>query len=208
METKNVLNVLACRNGTLLSYDFETLSFGEYVNDQPGRLRLSADLESEFRRLASESGTSFSELVEEALRDFMRRHAPATGATSPLDTQRASTGADGWGCGERRACCRHEVSVPAVVHTEEQDGRTGRYRVAEVRNISASGIGLRFENLNHDQMSVGRKFEVLFQLSENRDPQRMTCTACRRDLDSDAVYVGAAFSEPFNGMGPDASVLA
>ena len=179
------------------------------MNNLSARLQLSADLERELRRLASQYGTSFSDLVEEALRDFMRRHASVTEAAPEPDTQWVAAGeGECVPCGERRSCCRRKVSVPAVVHTLEQEGRMGRYRVAEVRDISSSGIGLRFDNLDHDQMGIGREFEVLFQLSDCRDPQRMSCTACRRNLDHGGVFVGAAFSEPYNGMDRDVSVLA
>lgn len=170
-------------------------------------LWLSAELEGELRRLASDSGIPLTELVEDALRDFMFRNVPDLAARASRgdafpDVPVPEPAADECiPCGERRACCRRKVAVPAVVHTMDQDGRTGRYRVAELRDISTSGIGLRFDGPEREQIHIGRDFEVLFQVAERMAPMRMACTACRKVLDGAGVVVGAVFREPFTDPG-------
>lgn len=162
-------------------------------------LWLNAELERELRRLASDSGTPLSTLVEDALREFMSRNTALQGGNAkigPSPTAEAECGYDG----ERRRCRRCKVGVPAVVHTTEQDGRTGRYRVAEVRDISASGIGLRFEGAERENMRVGRAFEILIQLGGQANPMRMACTACRKVLDEAGVIIGAVINEPAIGL--------
>ncbi|KAF5042586.1 hypothetical protein DSECCO2_511090 [anaerobic digester metagenome] len=170
-------------------------------------LWLNAELERELRRLAAGSGTSLSTLVEDALREFMMRSAAlqdgnVQGAASP--EAEAVCAYDG----ERRGCRRSKVGVPAVVHTSEQDGRTGRYRVAEVRDISATGIGLRFEGSERESMRVGRAFEILIQLGGQANPMRMACTACRKVLDEAGVIVGAVFNEPVSGLDESLTALS
>lgn len=167
-------------------------------------LWLSAALEGELRRLASDSGIPLTELVEDALRDFMFRNAPDLTARAlrrdalPDGPPPEPASDECIPCGERRACCRRKVAVPAVVHTTDQDGRKGRYRVAEMRDISSSGVGLRFDGPEREQIHIGRDFEVLFQFAERMAPVRMACTACRKVLDGAGVVVGAVFREPFN----------
>ena len=176
-------------------------------------LWLSVELEGELRRLASDSGIPMMELVEDALRDFMFRNAPTLAARgsrgdASAEGATAASSADAGECipcGERRACCRRSVAVPAVVHTTDQDGRTGRYRVAEMRDISSSGIGLRFEGSEREPLHIGRDFEVLFQFAERMAPMRMACTACRKVGDGTGFVVGAVFHEPFTDPGFTAS---
>lgn len=168
-------------------------------------LWLNADLERELRRLASGSGTSLSTLVEDVLREFMERNAALQGGNAQARSSPAADAECAYD-GERRSCRRCKIGVPAVVHTTEQDGRTGRYRVAEVRDISATGIGLRFEGAEREHMRVGRAFEILIQLGGQANPVRMACTACRKVLDEAGVIIGAVINEPVKGL--DESLLA
>lgn len=169
-------------------------------------LWLSADLERELRRWAADSGVPLSRVVEAALLDFMARNAVSPDGTTPHGVQAGygvTTGEDGGECipcGERRACCRRKVAVPAVVHTSDQGGRTGRYRMAELQDISSSGVGLRFAGDGREVIGVGREIEVLFQLVERMAPVRLACTVCRKAIDGAGVVVGAMFMEPFTGL--------
>lgn len=106
---------------------------------------------------------------------------------------------EGWPCRpgkERRAALRRSLSVFAVIHTLEQDGRKGRYRVAQVRDISATGIGLLLNAGEPESFKAGREFEVLFQFSEHAKPLHLACTACRRVMDDVGVIIGAVFRGP------------
>lgn len=165
-------------------------------------LWLNAELERELRRLAAGSGTPLSTLVEDALREFMVRNAALQAGPSHADDAQCTYD------GDRRGCRRCKVGVPAVVHTTEQDGRTGRYRVAEVRDISASGIGLRFEGTERESMRVGRAFEILVQLGGQANPVRMACTACRKVLDEAGVIIGAVINEPAVGLDESLAALS
>jgi hypothetical protein len=171
----------------------------------------NAELERELHRLASNRGMPFSQFVEEALRDFIVRNdlnlpGPAYSNSPSIEAVQASSEDDACfsGC-ERRTCRRRKVTAPAVVHTSEQEGRTGRYRVAELRDISSSGIGLRFGASERNQIRVGSEFEVLFQLAERVNPVRMVCRACRKVIDEAGIIVGAVFSEPFTDLEQGAS---
>lgn len=165
-------------------------------------LWLNAGLERELRRLASGSGTPLSTLVEDALREFVVRNAALQGSQTPEADAGCVYGR------ERRGCRRCKVGVPAVVHTTEQDGRTGRYRMAEVRDISASGIGLRFEGSEREHMRVGRAFEILIQLGGQANPMRLVCTACRKVLDGAGVIIGAVINEPVTGLDESLTALS
>jgi len=100
------------------------------------------------------------------------------------------------GTKERRRAERQLLSGFAVVHTLDPDGRKGRYRVAQLRDISASGIGLRLNSAEPESFREGREFEVLFQFSEREKPLHMACTACRQALDEAGVIIGAVFRNP------------
>ena len=97
---------------------------------------------------------------------------------------------------ERRAASRRSLSVFAVIHTLEQDGRKGRYRVAQVRDISATGIGLMLNAGEPESFKAGREFDVLFQFSEHAKPLHLACTACRRVMSDVGVVIGAVFRGP------------
>jgi len=97
---------------------------------------------------------------------------------------------------ERRAASRRNLSVFAVIHTLEQDGRKGRYRVAQVRDISATGIGLLLNAGEPESFKAGREFDVLFQFSEHAKPLHLACTACRRVMGDVGVIIGAVFRGP------------
>lgn len=97
---------------------------------------------------------------------------------------------------ERRAASRRSLSVFAVIHTLEQDGRKGRYRVAQVRDISATGIGLLLNAGEPESFKEGREFDVLFQFSEHAKPLHLACTACRRVMGDVGVIIGAVFRGP------------
>jgi len=100
------------------------------------------------------------------------------------------------GTKDRRRAERQLLSGFAVVHTLDPDGRKGRYRVAQLRDISASGIGLRLNSTEPESFRTGREFEVLFQFSEHGKPLQMACTACRQVLDEAGVIIGAVFRNP------------
>ena len=97
---------------------------------------------------------------------------------------------------DRRKAVRQLFSGFAVIHTLDPDGRKGRYRVARLRDISSSGIGLRINATDPDSFGYGREFEVLFQFSEPGKPQHVACTACRHAIDEAGLVVGAVFKSP------------
>lgn len=109
---------------------------------------------------------------------------------------------------ERRTSRRHDVSVFAVVHTMDPDGRTGRYRVAQLRDVSATGIGLRFSSSEQERFREGRMFEVLFQFSDQAKPLRLDCVARRKVADDTGLLIGAAFAEPIANFGDHIACLA
>lgn len=97
---------------------------------------------------------------------------------------------------DRRRAERQLLSGFAVVHTLDPDGRKGRYRVAQLRDISSTGIGLRLNSTEPESFREGREFEVLFQFSERGKPLQIACTACRQVLDEAGVVIGAVFKSP------------
>lgn len=161
---------------------------------------LSADLERDLRRWAEDTGAPLPDVVEKALSDFIARNS--AGSTSLLG---AAGGKGGAVESERRACRRRKVALPAVVRASAQDGDTVPYRLAEIRDISSAGIGLRFESAEPECLHVGREFEVLFQLSARENSVRLACTACRKFRDGAGLVIGAMFSEPFMGFDPEAA---
>jgi hypothetical protein len=94
---------------------------------------------------------------------------------------------------DRRKAVRQVLSGFAVIHTLDPDGRKGRYRLARLRDISSSGIGLRLNSTDPDSFKYGREFEILFQFSEHGKSQYMACTACRHAMDETGLVVGAVF---------------
>jgi len=109
---------------------------------------------------------------------------------------------------DRRSSPRHDISVFAVVHTADCDGRTGRYRVAQLRDVSATGIGLRFSTAEPERFKEGREFEILFQFSDQAKPLRLDCVACRKVMDAAGLIIGAAFREPIPNFGDHLLCLA
>jgi len=101
---------------------------------------------------------------------------------------------------ERRRATRQLLSGFAVVHTLDPDGRKGRYRVAQLRDISTTGIGLRLNSTEPEGFKEGREFEVLFQFSDQGKPLHMACTACRKALDEAGVIIGAVFRNPLGSL--------
>lgn len=162
-------------------------------------LWLNTDLELQLRRIASDCGISFPTLVEEALHDYMLRRTPAQYSEDAAPVDR--------GAAERRRWPRVRLGVPAVVHTAEPNGRNGRYRTAEVRDISPAGIGLRFDSAERGYMRVGRVFEILVQLGEHSRPVCLVCTTCRKVLDGASLMVGAVFNEPVPDLDTSLSTL-
>lgn len=101
---------------------------------------------------------------------------------------------------DRRKATRQLLSGFAVLHTLDPDGRKGRYRVAQLRDISTTGIGLRLNSTEPESFAEGREFEVLFQFSDHGKPLHMACTACRRALDEAGVIIGAVFRTPLGSL--------
>jgi hypothetical protein len=101
---------------------------------------------------------------------------------------------------DRRRATRQLLSGFAVVHTLDPDGRKGRYRVAQLRDISTTGIGLRLNSTEPESFTEGREFEVLFQFSDQGKPLHMACTACRKALDEAGVIIGAVFRNPLGSL--------
>jgi hypothetical protein len=101
---------------------------------------------------------------------------------------------------DRRRATRQLLSGFAVVHTLDPDGRKGRYRVAQLRDISTTGIGLRLNSTEPESFMEGREFEVLFQFSDQGKPLHMACTACRKALDEAGVIIGAVFRNPLGSL--------
>lgn len=130
--------------------------------------------------------------LESYLREQDGRVDMSTPAAGPQAMQSAS--ADG--TADRRRAERKLLSGFAVVHTLDPDGRKGRYRVAQLRDISSSGIGLRLNSTEPESFRAGREFEVLFQFSERGKPLQMACTACRQVLDEAGLIIGAVFRAP------------
>jgi len=101
---------------------------------------------------------------------------------------------------DRRRATRQLLSGFAVIHTLDPDGRKGRYRVAQLRDISTTGIGLRLNSTEPESFKAGREFEVLFQFSDQGKPLHMACTACRKVLDEAGVIIGAVFRNPLGSL--------
>jgi hypothetical protein len=101
---------------------------------------------------------------------------------------------------DRRRATRQLLSGFAVVHTLDPDGRRGRYRVAQLRDISTTGFGLRLNSTEPESFAEGREFEVLFQFSDHGKPLHMACTACRKALDEAGVIIGAVFRNPLGSL--------
>ncbi len=101
---------------------------------------------------------------------------------------------------DRRRSARQMLSGFAVVHMVDGDGRTGRYRLAQLRDISTTGIGLRLNAAEPDSFAEGREFEILFQFSDHGKPLHMACTACRKALDEAGVIIGALFKNPLGSL--------
>lgn len=97
---------------------------------------------------------------------------------------------------DRRRANRQLLSGFAVVHTLDPDGRKGRYRVAQLRDISSTGIGLCLNAAEPESFGDGREFDVLFQFSDHGKPIHLACTACRRMLDEAGLIIGAVFRGP------------
>jgi hypothetical protein len=104
------------------------------------------------------------------------------------------------GGGERRKAARRLLSGFGVVHMLDPDGRKGRYRLAQLRDISTTGIGLRLNAAEPDSFGEGREFEILFQFSEHARPLHMACTACRKTLDEAGMVIGALFKNPLRSL--------
>jgi hypothetical protein len=151
---------------------------------------LKAELESNLQDYADSRGISLPELISGVLGDFL------------LGQKRESRP-----LAERRNAVRHAVCTPAVVYTSGQDGRTERYRVAQMSDISTSGVGLRVAS-DREDLKEGKKFEILFQLAGYANPLRLTCTACRKAFDGTGLMIGAVFNEPVPGLGEHLSALA
>ena len=101
---------------------------------------------------------------------------------------------------DRRRATRQLLSGFAVVHTLDPDGLKGRYRVAQLRDISTTGIGLHLNATEPENFKEGREFEVLFQFSDHGKPLHMACTACRKALDEAGVIIGAVFKNPLGSL--------
>lgn len=101
---------------------------------------------------------------------------------------------------DRRRATRQLLSGFAVVHTLDPDGRKGRYRVAQLRDISTTGIGLHLNSTEPESFMAGREFEVLFQFSDQGNPLHMACIACRKALDETGVIIGAVFRNPLGSL--------
>ncbi len=101
---------------------------------------------------------------------------------------------------ERRKSARKFLSGFAVVHTLDPDGRKGRYRLAQLLDISTTGIGLRLNATDPHNFVERREFEILFQFSDNGKPLHMACTACRKALDDAGVIIGAMFRNSLESL--------
>ena len=101
---------------------------------------------------------------------------------------------------ERRRAARQLLSGFAVVHMLDPDGRKGRYRLAQLRDISTTGIGLSLSGSDPESFSDGREFEVLFQFADHKKPLHMACTACRKALDEAGMIIGAVFRNPLGSL--------
>ena len=101
---------------------------------------------------------------------------------------------------DRRGAVRQLLSGFAVVHMLDPDGRKGRYRLAQLRDISTTGIGLSLSGSDPEGFADGREFEILFQFAEQKKPLHMACTACRKALDEAGMVIGAAFRNPLGSL--------
>lgn len=101
---------------------------------------------------------------------------------------------------DRRRAARQLLSGFAVIHALDPDGRKGRYRVAQLRDISTTGIGLRLNATDPEGFSEGREFEILFQFADHKKPLHMACTACRKALDEAGMIIGAVFRTPLGSL--------
>lgn len=101
---------------------------------------------------------------------------------------------------DRRSAARKFLSGFAVIHTVDPDGKKGRYRVAQLRDISTTGIGLRLNAADPESFKEGREFEILFQFADHGKPLHMACTACRKALDEAGLIIGAVFRNPLGSL--------
>lgn len=101
---------------------------------------------------------------------------------------------------DRRMATRQLLSGFAVIHTLDPDGRKGRYRVAQLRDISTTGISLRLNATDPESFTAGREFEILFQFADHKKPLHMACTACRKALDEAGMIIGAVFRNPLGSL--------
>jgi hypothetical protein len=102
---------------------------------------------------------------------------------------------------DRRGAVRQLLSGFAVVHMLDPDGRKGRYRLAQLRDISTTGIGLSLSGSDPESFADGHEFEILFQFAEQKKPLHMACTACRKALDEAGMIIGAVFRNPLGSLG-------
>ena len=101
---------------------------------------------------------------------------------------------------DRRGAVRRLLSGFAVVHMLDPDGRKGRYRLAQLRDISTTGIGLSLSGSDPESFADGHEVEILFQFPEQKKPLHMACTACRKALEEAGVFIGAVFRNPLGSL--------
>jgi len=152
------------------------------VSGKPTPLWLSPELERKLRQQAEASGRTLQSLIEEALRQVADQSHDVPAPT------------------ERRRSVRRRLSTPAVVHLLSHGGLTGCYRVAQLSDISAVGLGLIFEAGGQELLHEGQEFEILFQLSDHPRALRMACRVCRKVLATAGCFIGAVFSNPVQGF--------
>ena len=105
------------------------------------------------------------------------------------------------GLGAKKFASSGNIStVQGIADDGGGERRKGRYRLAQLRDISTTGIGLRLNAAEPDSFGEGREFEILFQFSEHARPLHMACTACRKTLDEAGMVIGALFKNPLRSL--------
>ena len=135
--------------------------------------RVSKELHESLARVAKSDRRSLSSMIEMILNGYLNEKNAFPGV-------------------EMRRYSRKPVAIPAVIRQEDcaQSGQ------GSIVDISLGGAGILIPKNFAQNIAVnskGAKFDIIFDLPQERQPVRMTCKSARVAEDEDGIIIGAVF---------------
>lgn len=148
---------------------------------RPNFVEISTDLYTRLKYESEKLGVPVNVLVEDLVRKFIQSQEDQL-SEQPFQ--------------ERRAHARTKINKSAVMFFRTANGRYSIYKSGDVKDIAPGGVLLECGMTSEDEplFTVGREFELIFQMNDEEPPMHILCHICRIEPGLHSTRLGVSFS--------------